>query len=69
MSGPAPCTRHARTVWMANCPTCTAWHLAVELARRDGPDASPDARPASTTHIREVTGGVVPVGATSSWAA
>jgi hypothetical protein len=34
MSVPAPCTRHARTTWMAYCPDCTAWHLAVQIARR-----------------------------------
>ena len=69
MSDPAPCTRHARSVWMAYCPTCTAWHLAVEFARRDGPDAGRDPRPTATARIREVTGGVVPVGATGSRAA
>jgi predicted ATP-dependent serine protease len=69
MSDPAPCTRHARTVWMARCPTCTAWHLAVEFARRDGHDTGPAPRSTATAHIREVTRGVVPVGATGSWAA
>jgi hypothetical protein len=69
MSAPAPCTRHARTVWMARCPACTAWHLAVELARRDGLGAGPDPRPTATAHIHEVTRRVVPVGATGSWAA
>jgi hypothetical protein len=35
MTAPTPCSRHRRRVWMAACPDCTAWHLAVALARRD----------------------------------
>src|SRR3954451_6865559 len=35
MRAPQPCTRHARHTWMAWCPECTAWHLAVEIVRRD----------------------------------
>ena len=69
MSGPAPCTRHARTVWMAHCPTCTAWHLAVELARRDGLGSGPKPRSAPNARICETTRAVVPVGAAGSFAA
>ena len=29
-----PCYRHPRKVWMAACADCTAWHLAIEIARR-----------------------------------
>ena len=32
-----PCTRHARHVWMAYCPECTAWHLARQMAHRHPP--------------------------------
>jgi hypothetical protein len=42
MSTPAPCYRHARTAWMAYCPDCTTWHLAVEVARRDGEGSACD---------------------------
>ena len=69
MSDPAPCTRHARTVWMAYCPTCTAWHLAVEIARRNGLVSGPDSRSALTTHLRASTRAVVPVGTAGSSAA
>ena len=69
MPGPAPCTRHARSVWMAHCPTCTAWHLAVELARRNGLDAGPDTRLTPSTHLREATRGGGPYVATGSRAA
>ncbi len=31
-----PCARHRATVWMAYCADCTAWHLAAQLARRNG---------------------------------
>jgi hypothetical protein len=45
---PRPCLRHARNVWLVRCPDCTAWHLAVELARRTGPGAAaaPPSHPA-----------------------
>ena len=29
------CHRHATNVWMAYCPDCTAWHLALQMARRN----------------------------------
>ncbi|MGY1690777.1 hypothetical protein [Geodermatophilus sp. SYSU D01105] len=32
-----PCSRHARSVWIASCADCTAWHLAGALADRDNP--------------------------------
>ena len=69
MSDPAPCTRHARTVWMAYCPTCTAWHLAVEIARRNGPVSGPDPRSAPTGRHGEPTPAVIPVGEAGSLAA
>lgn len=31
-----PCTRHRATVWLASCPDCTTWHLAAQIARRNG---------------------------------
>jgi hypothetical protein len=59
MSIPAPCTRHARRVWLAYCPDCTAWHLAIQIARRDGltSAAAPESgmthsRPAAQTRRR-----------------
>jgi hypothetical protein len=36
MPDAGPCTRHARTIWMAYCQDCTTWHLAAAIARRDG---------------------------------
>ncbi len=69
MSDPAPCTRHARTVWMAHCPTCTAWHLTSELARRTRAGAGADPRPIPTADIREATRGVGPFAAAGSRAA
>jgi hypothetical protein len=44
------CTRHDRHVWMACCPDCTAWHLAVEIARRDGAAPSPETAAPATLH-------------------
>ena len=35
MTATTPCYRHPRGVWMVACPDCTAWHMEVELARRD----------------------------------
>lgn len=35
MTGPTPCYRHPRGVWLAACSDCTAWHLAALLDRRD----------------------------------
>jgi hypothetical protein len=35
MTPTTPCYRHPRRVWMAACPDCTAWHMAVALARRN----------------------------------
>jgi hypothetical protein len=35
MTPTTPCYRHPRRVWMVACPDCTAWHMAVALARRD----------------------------------
>jgi hypothetical protein len=35
MTGPTPCYRHPRKVWLAACPDCTAWHLATLRDRRD----------------------------------
>src|SRR3954464_12653126 len=46
MPAPQPCTRHAQHTWMARCPACTAWHLAVEMARRDA------TAPATSGHPR-----------------
>jgi hypothetical protein len=57
MSIPTYCTQHGRTVWMAYCPACTAWHLAVEIARRDGlgptpgPEHPTSLRPARTRRL------------------
>jgi hypothetical protein len=69
MSDRTPCTRHARTVWMAYCPECTAWQLAVEIARRDDLGSGPDPRSAPTAHLGEITRAVAPVGAAGSLAA
>jgi hypothetical protein len=44
MSAPAPCPRHAQTVWMAYCSACTAWHLTMQIARRDTQDATSEGR-------------------------
>jgi hypothetical protein len=33
MTVTTPCYRHAREVWLAACPDCTAWHLAASLGR------------------------------------
>jgi hypothetical protein len=46
MSIPTYCIQHGPSVWMAYCPACTAWHLAVEIARRDAsvPVRAPNAR-------------------------
>ena len=30
-----PCYRHASEVWIAYCPDCTVWHLAVQMTRRN----------------------------------
>lgn len=38
---PTLCTRHARTARTSYCPACTAWHLAVKIARHDGLDSTP----------------------------
>jgi len=35
MKNRIPCYRHPRDVWIAGCADCTAWHLAVVIARRD----------------------------------
>ena len=41
----APCYRHRRTVWIAGCPDCTAWHLAAARLRQDeGPTGLPGLR-------------------------
>ena len=69
MSDPAPCTRHARTVWMAYCPACTAWHLAVQVARRDGLGSDPAPRPDPAAHIRDTARALVPIGGSGSVAA
>jgi hypothetical protein len=69
MTIPTPCTRHAQTVWMAYCPACTAWHLAVEIARRDGARA-PATSGAATAYIRPRSGAATaPVGAPAHLAA
>ena len=44
MSIPTHCTRHGPSTWMAYCPACTAWHLALEIARRNAPVATRAAR-------------------------
>jgi hypothetical protein len=49
MSIPIHCTRHGPSTWMAYCSACTAWHLALEIARRD---ASVPARAPSTRRHR-----------------
>ena len=69
MSDPAPCTRHARTVWLAYCPACTAWHLAVEIARRDGSGSSSDPQSAPSALRTAVTRAAVSVGAAAPMAA
>ncbi|MGR7026249.1 hypothetical protein [Geodermatophilus sp. URMC 62] len=56
MSDPAPCTRHARSVWLASCPACTAWHLAAQCARRGGHGP----RPAPTAPVQNVPRAVGP---------
>jgi hypothetical protein len=35
MSHSTPCSRHSRSVWIASCDDCTAWHLADLRSRRD----------------------------------
>jgi alkylhydroperoxidase family enzyme len=30
-----PCYRHRRSVWIAGCADCTAWHLAAARLRQD----------------------------------
>jgi hypothetical protein len=30
-----PCYRHPRSVWIAACPDCTAWHQATAAAARE----------------------------------
>jgi hypothetical protein len=30
-----PCYRHAANRWVASCPDCTAWHLTIQISRRD----------------------------------
>jgi hypothetical protein len=35
MTATTPCYRHTRGAWMVACPECNAWHMEVELARRD----------------------------------
>jgi hypothetical protein len=67
MSDPAPCTRHARTVWIAYCPACTAWHLATKLARREGSDTLPGPRSARASPLRGPS--TVPIHAISDLAA
>jgi hypothetical protein len=37
MTAAPPCYRHPRGVWIAACPDCTAWYLAVAVARRPHP--------------------------------
>jgi hypothetical protein len=32
-----PCSRHSRSVWIASCDDCTAWHLAGLRSRRTAP--------------------------------
>ncbi|MGY1644137.1 hypothetical protein ACI782_23765 [Geodermatophilus sp. SYSU D00703] len=32
-----PCSRHSRSVWIASCDDCTAWHLADLRSRREEP--------------------------------
>lgn len=68
MSVAPPCTRHARSVWMAYCPACTAWHLAVAIALRDG--KGPLASGSAAAHFRpEPPLSAVPVGSSVSLAA
>jgi hypothetical protein len=69
MSDRTPCNRHARTVWMAYCPACTAWHLAVEIARRNGSGSSLDPQSAPSASRTAVTRAAVPVGAAAPIAA
>jgi hypothetical protein len=46
MTERAPCYRHPRHVWIANCADCTAWHLAAQVTRSD--DAITAPTPAAT---------------------
>src|SRR4051812_9526063 len=57
MSFNRPCYRHAPGVWMAYCPDCTAWYLAVQITRRNVP-AGPcvtDGRSPNLTAMSEKT--------------
>jgi hypothetical protein len=69
MPAPTPCTRHARHTWMAYCPTCTAWHLTNEIARRDGKGPHPESQSATTHHRSEPPPATVAVVASSGLAA
>ena len=59
MTVTTPCYRHSREIWMVACPDCTAWHMAVALARRDEVGAvwtapRPAARPTSRPEVTDV---------------
>jgi hypothetical protein len=68
MSVPAPCTRHPLTVWMAYCSACTAWHLAVEIARRDGMGSRLDRQSTPAALRSAVMRAAVSIGAAASLA-
>jgi hypothetical protein len=53
MSLPNPCTRHARTIWMARCPDCTTWHLSVAIARRNGQGSVGNPGFGPNSHVRD----------------
>jgi hypothetical protein len=63
MSIPAPCNRHGRHVWLAYCPDCTAWHLATQIARRDGLGSPPVYGSAMAYSRPAAQSAVAPVGA------
>ncbi len=51
-----PCTRHRASVWLASCADCTSWHLAAQIARRNGGSpvggpAAPVLRPAAAPRV------------------
>ncbi len=49
MTGPTPCYRHSRGVWLAACPDCTAWHLSrLGVRRSDAGSILPHSGPAPT---------------------
>jgi|tagenome__1003787_1003787.scaffolds.fasta_scaffold18979826_2 hypothetical protein len=35
MAARITCSRHPRSVWIASCADCTAWHLDDLLSRRE----------------------------------